>query len=283
MPFSALHYLSTTCHTPTLSLAQAPAPGRLAFLPIMNDITTLPFHLQLLVREYGHSTYQLIQGLAQIEDLAERSKRAGQIVQLMLRLQPALRELPEVQARLWNHLHALAGEEVALDAPVPLRSLTVRTTKPARVPYPRQAPKLRVYGATIEALIAKALTLEDAAEREQAAVQIGRTMKFLYRQHNKENAKDVTILRHLGELSGGQLKLDPALVDSDDLFEMPMGTGRTPAVVVPQSAARESRENREGRDRREGRENRNGGASFGNKNGKKRKKGRSQEPQQPPQ
>ena len=246
----------------------------------MNDITTLPFHLQLLVREYGHSTYQLIQGLAQIEDLAERTKRAGQIVQLMLRLQPALRELPEVQARLWNHLHALAGEEVALDAPVPLRSLTVRTTKPARVPYPRQAPKLRVYGATIEALIAKALTLEDAAEREQAAVQIGRTMKFLYRQHNKENAKDVTILRHLGELSGGQLKLDPALVDSDDLFEMPMGTGRTPAVVVPQPAARESRENREGRDRRE---NRNSSASFGNKNGKKRKKGRSQEPQQPPQ
>ncbi|MFC7668565.1 DUF4290 domain-containing protein [Hymenobacter humi] len=164
----------------------------------MTDLTTLPFHLQLLVREYGHSTYQLIQGLAQIEDLAERTKRAGQIVQLMLRLQPSLRELPEVQTRLWNHLHAMAGEEVTLDAPVPLRSLTIRTEKPTRVPYPRQAPKLRAYGAAVEALIAKALTIEDPAEREQATVQIGRTMKFLYRQHNKENAKDVTILRHLG-------------------------------------------------------------------------------------
>ena len=243
----------------------------------MTDLTTLPFHLQLLVREYGHSTYQLIQGLAQIEDLAERTKRAGQIVQLMLRLQPALRDLPEVQTRLWNHLHAMAGEEVALDAPVPLRSLTIRTEKPTRVPYPRQGPKLRAYGAAVEALIAKALTIEDPSEREQATVQIGRTMKFLYRQHNKENAKDVTILRHLGELSGGQLRLDAALVDSENLFEMPAGTARTPAFIVPQP------QQRDGRDRREGRENRDGrNGGFGNKGGKKRKKGR-QEPQQPPQ
>ncbi|GAB3578543.1 DUF4290 domain-containing protein [Hymenobacter daeguensis] len=244
----------------------------------MTDINSLPFHLQLLVREYGHSTYQLIQGLKDIEDVAERTRRATQIVQLMLRLQPTLRDLPEIQTRLWNHLHALAGEDVALEAPVPLRSLTVRTEKPARVPYPRTAPKLRAYGAAIEALIAKALTLEDAAEREQATVQIGRTMKFLYRQHNKENAKDVTILRHLSELSGGQLRLDPAVVDAENLFEMPAGTGRTPAFIVPQPQQREGRDRREGRDNRDGR-----GNGFGNKNGKKRKKGRSQEPQQPPQ
>jgi hypothetical protein len=249
--------------------------------------TTLPFHLQLLVREYGHSTYQLIQGLKDIEDVAERTKRATAIVQLMLRLQPALRELPEIQTRLWNHLHAMAGEDVALEAPVPLRSLTVRTEKPGRVPYPRTAPKLRAYGAAIEALIAKAITLEDAAEREQATIQIGRTMKFLYRQHNKENAKDVTILRHMGELSGGQLKLDAALVDSENLFEMPAAPAGTKPFIVAQPAQRDSQP-REGRDRREGRErdrsNGSGnGNGFGNKNGKKRKKGRSQEPQQPPQ
>jgi len=251
----------------------------------MTDILSLPFHLQLLVREYGHSTYQLILGLKDIEDVAERTKRAGQIVQLMLRLQPALRDLPEVQTRLWNHLHALAGEDVALEAPVPLRSLTVRTEKPARVPYPRTAPKLRAYGAAIEALIAKALTLEDATEREQATIQIGRTMKFLYRQHNKENAKDVTILRHLGELSGGQLTLDATLVDTENLFEMPTGTGTgasasvTKAFIVPQPQQREG----QNRDRREGRDRDGRNSGFSNKNGKKRKKGRSQEPQQPPQ
>ena len=127
-------------------------------------------------------------------------------------------------------------------------------------------------------MIAQALTLEDAAEREQATVQIGRTMKFLYRQHNKENAKDVTILRHLGELSGGQLRLDPAVVDADNLFEMPAVPGARPAAfIVPQPA--QQRDRREGRDNRE---SRGTGNAFG-KGGKKRKKGGRQEPQQPPQ
>ncbi|MEJ7666668.1 MAG: DUF4290 domain-containing protein [Hymenobacter sp.] len=191
--------------------------------------TPLPFHLQLLVREYGQSTYQLIQGLAQIEDVAERTRRAAGIVQLMLRLRPSLRDVPEIQTRLWNHLHALAGTEVALDAPVPLAPPRLYEAKPQRVEYPRQAPKLKAYGRGIEALIAKALTLPDAAEREQAATQIGRTMKFLYRQHNKENAKDVTIIRHLAELSGGQLKLDVQAVADQGLFELP-------AVAAPTAA-----------------------------------------------
>lgn len=247
----------------------------------MTDINSLPFHLQLLVREYGHSTYQLIQGLKDIEDVAERTKRATAIVQLMLRLQPALRELPEIQTRLWNHLHAMAGADVALEAPVPLRSLTVRTEKPTRVPYPRTAPKLRAYGAAIEALIAKAITLEDLAEREQATIQIGRTMKFLYRQHNKENAKDVTILRHLSELSGGQLQLDPDVVDNENLFEMPAALTSSKPFVVPQPQPQQR--DGQNRDRREGRDRDNRSTSFSNKNGKKRKKGRSQEPQQPPQ
>ena len=249
------------------------------------ETLNLPFHLQLLVREYGQSTYQLIQGLAQIEDVAERTRRAAGIVQMMLRLRPSLREQPDIQARLWNHLHALAGADVALDAPVPLVPARLRSERPRRVEYPRQAPKLKAYGRGIEALVAKALTIADATEREQAAVQIGRTMKFLYRQHNKENAKDVTIIRHLQELSGGQLKLDAQAVADQGLFELAaLPAAATPPARpgAPQAASRfeGSRERRPDRpDRPEA------GNGFGN--GKKRDKKRGKkfrtEPQQPPQ
>lgn len=259
----------------------------------MQEIPTpLPFHLQLLVREYGQSTYQLVQGLAQIEDVAERTRRAAGIVQLILRLRPSLRDQPDIQTRLWNHVHALAGTEVALDAPMPLTPPRLHTERPRRVEYPRQAPKLKAYGRGIEALISKALTLEDAAEREQAAAQIGRTMKFLYRQHNKENAKDVTIIRHLAELSGGQLKLDAQVVADQGLFEL----AALPATASPSSPPARSnaggqasprfegnRDNRERRaDRPEG-----SGSSFSGGNNKKRDKKRGKkfrsEPQQPPQ
>ncbi len=253
----------------------------------MQEIPTqLPFHLQLLVREYGQSTYALIQGLAQIEDVAERTRRAAGIVQMMLRLRPTLRDQPDIQTRLWNHLHALAGTDVALDAPVPLTAPRLHMARPKRVEYPRQAPKLKAYGRGVEALVAKALTLEDATEREQAAVQIGRTMKFLYRQHNKENAKDVTIIRHLNELSGGQLKLDAQAVADQGLFEianLPVATPGTQRPATSQSSSRP--EGRDNRERRPERTDRPEGNSFGNnkKRDKKRNKKFRSEPQQPPQ
>ena len=243
----------------------------------MTPTPPLPFHLQLLVREYGQSTYQLIQGLAQIEDVAERTRRAAGIVQLMLRLRPSLRDVPDIQTRLWNHLHALAGTDVALDAPVPLTPPRLYEAKPQRVEYPRQAPKLKAYGRGVEALIAKALTLPDTAEREQAATQIGRTMKFLYRQHNKENAKDVTIIRHLAELSGGQLKLDAQVVADQGLFELPA------SAAPAQPAARTSGQTG-GSNRFEGsRERRPESNGNGKKRDKKRSKKFRSEPQQPPQ
>ena len=214
--------------------------------------TTLPFHLQLLVREYGQSTYQLIQGLAQIEDVAERTRRAAGIVQMMLRLRPSLRDQPDIQTRLWNHLHALAGTDVALDAPVPLTPPRLYSERPKRVEYPRQAPKLKAYGRGVEALVAKAIALGDPTEREQAAVQIGRTMKFLYRQHNKENAKDVTIIRHLAELSDGKLKLDVQTVADQGLFELAALPAATPSQPVRTGGQTTNRfeGNRENRERR---------------------------------
>ncbi len=252
----------------------------------MQEIPTpLPFHLQLLVREYGQSTYQLILGLAQIEDVAERTRRAAGIVQMMLRLRPTLRDQPDIQTRLWNHLHALAGTEVALDAPVPLAPPRLYAERPKRVEYPRQAPKLKAYGRGVEALVAKAVALDDPAEREQAAVQIGRTMKFLYRQHNKENAKDVTIVRHLAELSGGQLKLDVQAVADQGLFELANLPAATPSTQRPASNQSSSRP--EGRDNRERRSDRPEGTTTGFGNNKKRDKKRNKkfrsEPQQPPQ
>ena len=236
----------------------------------------LPFHLQLLVREYGQSTYQLIQDLARIEDVAERTRRAAGIVQMMLRLRPSLREVPEIQTRLWNHLSTMAGEEVQLDAPVPLTPPRLRTERPRRVEYPRQGPKLKAYGRGVEALVAKALTLTDPTERDQATVLIGRTMKFLFRQHNKENAKDTTILRHLAELSGGQLKLDAQAVADQGLFELP-----TTTAASPQSASGST--SRENRPERRPESSFNGDKNNGKKRDKKRSKKFRSEPQQPPQ
>ncbi|UOG76850.1 DUF4290 domain-containing protein [Hymenobacter tibetensis] len=233
---------------------------------------------ELLQREYGQSTFQLVQGLRDVEDKAERTRRATQIVQLIFRLQPSLRDQPDAQQRVWNHLYEMADEDLDIDAPFELQGLSQLNQQPKPIPYPKQAMKLKAYGKSVELMVEKALTLEDPTEREQATITIGRTMKFLYRSHNKENAKDVTILKHLKDLSGGQLTLDPAQVEAQGLFEfagggapvVASGTGRA-AFVVPQP-----------RQDREGRRGNSGGNNRRDKQRRGGKKGR-QEPQQPPQ
>lgn len=238
---------------------------------------TLPslYKHELLQREYGQSTFQLVQQLSDIEDRAERTRRAQQIVQLIFRLQPALRDQPDAQQKVWNHIFEMADGELDVDSPFPLTA-NANLSAPQRVTYPSKGPKLRAYGRAVEQLVEQALTLQDPAEREQATIVIGRTMKFLYRTHNKENAKDVTILKHLKELSGGQLTLDPEQVDAQGLFEFSatpaVGNGPRP-FIVPQPRQQQDREVRRG------------GGGNNNRRDKQRrggKKGR-QEPQQPPQ
>ncbi|MFD2784071.1 DUF4290 domain-containing protein [Hymenobacter rubripertinctus] len=238
---------------------------------------------ELLQREYGQSTFILVQQLAGIEDRAERTRRAQQIVQLIFRLQPALRDQPDSQAKVWNHVFEMADGELDVDAPFPLVA-QVNLAPPQRIPYPAKGPKFRAYGQAVEQLVAQALTLEDPAEREQATVIIGRTMKFLYRSHNKENAKDVTILKHLKELSGGALTLDPDQVDAQNLFEFAAtntGGGRPAPFIVAQP--RQERESSGGNRRGS---NGGGGNNGGNRRDKQRRGGgrkNRQEPQQPPQ
>ncbi|WP_426492340.1 DUF4290 domain-containing protein [Hymenobacter sp. 102] len=233
---------------------------------------------ELLQREYGQSTYQLVQQLREVEDRAERTRRAQLIVQMIFRIQPSLRDQPDGQQKVWNHLYEMADGELDVDSPFPLVAQADRKA-PARVAYPSKGPKFRAYGRAVEQLVEKALTLEDPTEREQATITIGRTMKFLYRSHNKENAKDVTILKHLKELSGGQLTLDPAQVDAQNLFDFSAqpaaGTRTTPFIVPQPRQERSDRSDRNGSDRR----------GNNNRRDKQRRGGKKnrQEPQQPPQ
>ncbi|SHI82951.1 protein of unknown function [Hymenobacter daecheongensis DSM 21074] len=245
-----------------------------------------PFKHELLLREYGQSTYELIQQLRTIDDREERTKRAQQIVQLIFRLNASLRDQPDSQQKVWNHIFEMTDGELDVDAPFELHKLDILAKEPQRVAYPTKAPKLKPYGASVDTMIAKALTLEDPTECEQATIAIGRTMKFLYRSYSKENAKDITILKHLKELSGGKLELDPAKVDAEGLFEFSTApapaapSGGRAAFVVPQPRA--DRAERGDRDRGD-REMRRGGNN--NRRDKQRRGGKKsrQEPQQPPQ
>ncbi|QHJ06679.1 DUF4290 domain-containing protein [Hymenobacter busanensis] len=240
---------------------------------------TLSPQLELLVREYGQNTFQLAQMLLTVEDRAERTKRATQVVQLMFRLNPGVREQQDYQHKLWNHLYAMTGNKLEVDAPFPLTGLEQFNNKPTPIGYPVKGPKLRPYGKNVEEMVAKATAMEDATEREQAALTIGRVMKFLHRMHSKDVPKDLTIIKHLKDLSGGKIALDQAQVDAAGGFDTMTGSAsqgggggsRQGAFVVPQP--------------RGDREQRRGGGGGKNDRGRDKRRGKKggREQQQAPQ
>ena len=68
-------------------------------------------------------------------------------------------------------------------------------------------------------MIKKATELETAEERESAVIYIGKLMKSFFNSWNKDNIDDKVILKHIVELSGGQLNIDIDKVTDENLFE----------------------------------------------------------------
>ena len=155
-----------------------------------------------------------------IEDRQHRTESAQLLVNLMAQLNPAAREINDVQQKLWNHLYVLSQGKLDVDAPYPLSQMEYLNDKPHRVAYNQRQSKFKHYGQNVEKLIKKATEIEDPEEREAAIISIGKLMKTLYRSYNKDNVTDNIIMDNMRELSNGKLEIDMEKVTSRNLFDV---------------------------------------------------------------
>ena len=153
-------------------------------------VASSQFKQQLLLREYGRNIKRLVDYVLTIEDRQHRTESAQLLVNLMAQLNPAAREINDVQQKLWNHLYVLSQGKLDVDAPYPLSQMEYLNDKPHRVAYNQRQSKFKHYGQNVEKLIKKATEIEDPEEREAAIISIGKLMKTLYRSYNKDNVTD---------------------------------------------------------------------------------------------
>src|SRR5205085_8269796 len=88
-----------------------------------------------------------------------------------------------------------------------------------KVDKPQSQVRFKHYGKNIEKLVKEALKLEDAQEREDAIIYLGKLMKTFYSNWNKETLDDSVILKDIQEMSGGALNMTIDKVREDNLFE----------------------------------------------------------------
>lgn len=207
-------------------------------------VSSSSFKQELLLREYGRNVQNIVSYILTVEDRTQRTRLAQLLVNLMAKLNPAVREVSDSQQKFWNHLYVMSDGKLDVDSPFPLSAMEYLNEKPQKMYYPVDQPKYKHYGRNVELLIERATQMEDKQEQDSAIVALGKLMKMLYRTYNKESITDEIILNNIRELSKGKLDMDLATIERNNLFETGNQKPSGPAVP-PSSQPREQREQRD--------------------------------------
>ena len=162
---------------------------------------------QMIIPEYGRNIQKMIEYAVTLEDREERNRAARAIVAVMGYLNPQLRDIVDFKHKLWDHLFLISDFKLDVDSPYPIPPRETLKVKPQTISYPASKIRYKYYGKTMENMIRKISEMEEGPNKDLIAQNLANFMKMSYLTWNKDSVDDSTILSHLNELSGGQVKL----------------------------------------------------------------------------
>lgn len=160
---------------------------------------------RLPLPEYGRSVQKMVDHALTIEDREERQKCAETIIRIMGSMFPNLRNLPDYERKLWDHLAIMSGFSLDIDYPFEVIKEEEFNVQPQKIQYQSVEIRNRHYGRIVEEMIAYAVTLEEGEEREQLIELICIQMKKNYLAWNKDCVDDRKILDDLRAYTNGAI------------------------------------------------------------------------------
>lgn len=171
--------------------------------------------------EYGRAVQKMVDHAVTIEDRAERQRCANTIIAVMGNMFPQLRDVPEFNHKLWDHLAVMADFKLDIDYPYEVVDPATLHPTPQRIPYPQGKIRYRHYGRCIEEMMKKACEMPEGKERDELLFLIAAQMKKEYILWNKDSVEDGRIVDDIYEYSGGTIRLSEE--------ELNLGVYRAPA------------------------------------------------------
>lgn len=162
---------------------------------------------RLPLPEYGRSVQKMVDHALTIENREERQQCANTIVNIMASMFPNLRNLPDFERKLWDHLAIMSDFKLDIDYPVEVIKKEKFNEPPQRIPYQTGEVQHRHYGRIVEVMIAHACTLEEGEERARLVELITIQMKKNYIAWNKDGVEDKKIFEDLKAYSDGRIDI----------------------------------------------------------------------------
>jgi hypothetical protein len=173
----------------------------------------------IILKEYGRNVQKLLEYIRNNPSKEKRTELAYTLIELIKQLTPSIKDQPENPQRVWDDLYIIADFDLDINCPYPVPEREILFKKPMKVDYPQSQVRFKHYGKNIEKLVKEALKIEDAQEREDAIIYLGKLMKTFYGNWNKETLDDSVILKDIQDMSHGALNMTIDKVREDNLFE----------------------------------------------------------------
>lgn len=161
----------------------------------------------LIMPEYGRHIQEMIKHAKTIEDPEERQAFMDKVVGLMIQITPQNRNIEDVRERTWQHVFRIAKYDIDVDTPngeIPTPEAAKK--RPKHMGYPRIQKKFKHYGNNVQALVEKALEMEDGDMKDDFVEVIGSYMKLAFKTWNREHyVSDDIIIEDLAAMSDGKL------------------------------------------------------------------------------
>ncbi|MCF6365054.1 MAG: DUF4290 domain-containing protein [Bacteroidales bacterium] len=170
---------------------------------------------KLILHEYGRNIQKLVKQAVQIEDEKEREKFVNNIIYLMGKMYPYLRDLRDFKHKLWDHLVIMSDFKLKEDSPYPVPATSTFDGEPEKIPYGIKNFRYKHFGKNILDMLNYAADLEDGEEKTLLTALLANHMKKLYLTWSKDIVADDFIFQKITELTNGKLVVNKDLVLSD--------------------------------------------------------------------
>ena len=162
---------------------------------------------KLPMPEYGRAVQEMVEYAVTIPDRAERQHCANTIINIMGSMFPTLRDVPDFQGKLWDHLAFMSDYTLDIDYPCEITRLEKTKQIPDHINYPAGDIRYRHYGHLLPSMVKVAVSMPEGPERSQLVRLLAVQMKKDLLTWNKEMVSDERIADDLAYFSHGRLNL----------------------------------------------------------------------------
>ena len=164
---------------------------------------------KLILPEYGRTIQEMVDICMDIDDRAARQECAATIVRIMTNMNPSVRQLPNYERRLWDHLAIMSNYKLDIDWPFPVVQEADVSARPKPLKYPMQRIRYRHYGHLTEAFMNELKELPTGEERDALTSMMANFMKRSLYNFNRDAMDEQKVAADLATYTEGQATIDP--------------------------------------------------------------------------